>query len=133
MSVLSYYELHRMAHPREVAGLVRLWEECRTMSITPDMAREAARIWAELRSDGYSIDMPDQFIAASARLHTVPIITYNVRALSLGSRAASDAPQRPGAGQLTSPCDHAPSCRAFATQPSPATQVALNDGGGDPQ
>lgn len=79
VSVLSHYELHRVARGHELARLDRLWEECWTMSVTPDVAREAGRIWAELREDGYTIEIPDQFIAATARLHDVPVTTYNTR------------------------------------------------------
>ncbi len=50
--------------------------------VTPELAAEAARIGAELGSDGYTIDIPDQFIAAGARLLALPVLTLNARHFS---------------------------------------------------
>lgn len=55
--------------------LSRLW----TLPVSAEVSREAGRIWAELRQDSFTIDLADQFIAATARLYGLPVVTYNVR------------------------------------------------------
>ena len=82
VSAISQYEVYRLAKPSEWAAMDVLWASCVTVDVTARVSREAARVWAELRADGYTVDVPDQFIAATARLYDLPVATFNLRHFS---------------------------------------------------
>jgi predicted nucleic acid-binding protein len=91
-SSVSHYELYRAARPGEAQGVRQLLERAWTIPVTTAVAREAAHIWAELRQDGYTIDIPDPFIAASARLHGLGVATLNGRHFRLGRGLTVEEP-----------------------------------------
>lgn len=50
--------------------------------MTRSIAEEAARIHLNLRSQGFAIDHRDIFIAATAKVHDLPIKTINTKDFS---------------------------------------------------
>jgi predicted nucleic acid-binding protein len=79
VSSVSHHEVYRAARQSELGELDRLFASLWTVPVTAAVAREAARIWAELRQDGFVIDVPDQLIAATARIHGLSVTTLNPR------------------------------------------------------
>jgi predicted nucleic acid-binding protein len=49
------------------------------LSIDERIAIEAANVRASLRRGGRTIDVPDTFLAATARVHDLVLVTRNVR------------------------------------------------------
>ncbi len=81
--VITYYEIVRglrwaNAH-RKLKEFERFAEMCVIWDLNRTVAAEAARISAELRIKGVTIEDADIIIAATARLHSLVVVTHNLR------------------------------------------------------
>jgi predicted nucleic acid-binding protein len=77
------YGLHRAATPsqrgRREAFLDEVLEAFVVLAFDLPVAREHARIWAELAAVGQSIGVRDSMIAATALTHRYSLMTDNIR------------------------------------------------------
>jgi predicted nucleic acid-binding protein len=96
VSSLSHYEIYRAAHQRAMDALGHLFALCWTAPLTAAVAREAAEIYRELRQDGYTVDIPDQLIAATARIHGLAVTTLNAKHFAWVRRLRVPAPAEAG-------------------------------------
>lgn len=84
MSTISVGELHVWAF-RSAASVKRqhilhqLLTEVRTLAVDDEVARVFGRTRAELLDRGVAVPVNDLFIAATALLHDLTVVTHNLR------------------------------------------------------
>jgi predicted nucleic acid-binding protein len=78
ISVITLFELLMGATtPEKWDDVKKLTDEIEVVSISPEIAQEAAKIFLELKNKNSIIEFRDIFIAATAKVLHLPVKTFN--------------------------------------------------------
>lgn len=79
MSAISVYEIEAGAKAAgRISDIEPFMDFLEILTVTGDVAREAASIFAELKKKNLTIQNRDILIAGTARLYKMPLLTHNL-------------------------------------------------------